>query len=522
MSDDGQIPKSWSLTILGEIGEWCGGGTPSKENHSYWTDGTVPWVSPKDMKSLRISGTEDTISQVATQETNVKPFPPGTVLVVVRSGILARTLPVAVCDVTATMNQDLKGIKPFSGIEPLYVAYYMMGNERNVLHQCCKSGTTVASIEVPRLKLFPIRLPPTNEQRRIVAKIEELLSDLDAGVAALERIRANLRRYRAAVLKAAVEGKLTEEWRAKHPKTEPATKLLERILADRHKKWEEDQLAKFAAADKTPRKGWREKYVEPADPDTSGLPELPEGWCWATVEQICHQITDGEHNQPRYQVTGLPMLTATHIRNGGVSFENAGLIAEADFVRARKRCGPIKGDVLIVCVGATTGRAGIVDEEWNFALVRSVLLLRPRIDGKFLLAWVQSPWSQQWIRRASGASAQAHFYISDAKRMPVPLPTADETLSIINEVAEKLSQIDLAEKTVSQNLKRAARLRQSILKRAFEGKLVLQDPTDEPADKLLDRIRQERAAANGSVAPRPRRGRASKHGAEGGTHGAAS
>ena len=117
-----------------------------------------------------------------------------------------------------------------------------------------------------------------SEQRRIVAKIEELFSDLDAGVAALKRIKANLKRYRAAVLKAAVEGRLTEAWRAKHPNTEPATKLLERILAERRKKWEADQLAKFAAAEKTPPKGWREKYVEPLPPDTSGLPELPQGW----------------------------------------------------------------------------------------------------------------------------------------------------------------------------------------------------------------------------------------------------
>src|SRR4051794_40659954 len=107
MSNNGGIPKSWSFTTLGEIGEWYGGGTPSKENPSYWAAGTVPWVSPKDMKSLRLSDSEDHISELAMQETNVKPFPSGTVLVVVRSGILSRTLPVAVCEVPATMNQDL-------------------------------------------------------------------------------------------------------------------------------------------------------------------------------------------------------------------------------------------------------------------------------------------------------------------------------------------------------------------------------------------------------------------------------
>src|SRR5204863_4103445 len=124
-------------------------------------------------------------------------------------------------------------------------------------------------------------LPPSNEQHRIVAKIEELLSDLDAGVAALERAKTNLKRYRAAVLKAAVEGTLTEAWRVEHPSTETATTLLERILAERRWKWEADQLAKYAAAEKGPPKNWKEKYVEPTPPDTRGLPELPKEWCWA-------------------------------------------------------------------------------------------------------------------------------------------------------------------------------------------------------------------------------------------------
>ena len=127
---------------------------------------------------------------------------------------------------------------------------------------------------------------PLHEQHRIVAKIEELFSDLDAGVAALKRAKANLKRYRAAVLKAAVEGKLTEEWRAKNPPKEPAAKLLERILKERRKKWEEDQLAAYEANGKQPPKNWRDKYQEPAGPDTANLPALPEGWCWAAVEQL--------------------------------------------------------------------------------------------------------------------------------------------------------------------------------------------------------------------------------------------
>ena len=147
-------------------------------------------------------------------------------------------------------------------------------------------GAGLAHITKGRFEASQLLLAPLNEQRRIVAKIEELFSELDAGVAALERAKANLKRYRASVLKAAVDGSLTAEWRAKHPEIEPASKLLERILAERRRKWEADQLAKFKAAGKEPPKNWRAKYAEPSPPDTSNLPELPESWCWATLDAV--------------------------------------------------------------------------------------------------------------------------------------------------------------------------------------------------------------------------------------------
>jgi type I restriction enzyme S subunit len=151
----------------------------------------------------------------------------------------------------------------------------------------------MASISQDQLGGLTLPLAPINEQRRIVGKIEELFSDLDAGVAALERARANLKRYRAAVLKAAVEGRLTTQWRVEHPNVEPATTLLTRILKERRARWEADQLAKYAAKGKQPPKGWREKYEEPTPPDTTDLPELPPTWCWVTVEQLTENF-DGQ------------------------------------------------------------------------------------------------------------------------------------------------------------------------------------------------------------------------------------
>ena len=137
------------------------------------------------------------------------------------------------------------------------------------------AGQNTVSQGVLEKLLVPV--PPLNEQRRIVAKIEELFSDLDAGIVALERVRANLKRYRAAVLKAAVEGKLTEDWRAQHPDTEPASVLLERILTERRRQWEKDQLAKFAQAGKQPPKGWQ-RSTRACQPISTDLPTFPRTW----------------------------------------------------------------------------------------------------------------------------------------------------------------------------------------------------------------------------------------------------
>ncbi len=132
-----------------------------------------------------------------------------------------------------------------------------------------------------------LSLNGTNPNRQ---KLEELLSDLDAGVAELKAAQKKLTQYRQSLLKAAVEGALTAEWRAERAKRgeplETGAQLLERILTERRRRWEEKQLAKFKEQGKTPPKDWRDKYPEPVKPNTADLPELPEGWVWASVDQL--------------------------------------------------------------------------------------------------------------------------------------------------------------------------------------------------------------------------------------------
>ena len=203
---------------------------------------------------------------------------------------------------------------------------------------------------------MPVVVPPRRTQARIVAKIDELFSDLDAGVVALERVRANLKRYRVAVLKAAVEGKLTEDWRAQHPDTEPASVLLERILTERRRQWEKHQLAKFAQAGKQPPKGWQTTYQKPGEVDVSDLPDLPRSWCWVSVDQVADDVTVGHvgPTKERYVSEGIPFLRSQNVRP--LRYEAEGLqFIPADFHHALAKSCLHGGELLVVRTGVNVG-----------------------------------------------------------------------------------------------------------------------------------------------------------------------
>ena len=363
-------------------------------------------------------------------------------------------------------------------------------------------GAGLAHITKGRFEESRLPIAPLNEQSRIVAKIEELFSDLDAGVAALKRAKANLKRYRASVLKAAVEGKLTEQWRATHPATEPASALLARILQERRLKWEADQLAKFAAAGKEPPKNWRDKYKEPAQPEASQLPIIPIEWAWATVEQISSKVVDGVHKKPTYVNEGVPFVTVRNLTAGpGISFENLKYVTLADHQEFIKRANPEMGDLLITKDG-TLGVTRAVRIDTQFSIFVSVALVKPvqrESSGYLEIAFTSPTIQRQMVGKGSGLQ---HIHLEDLRQDCVPLPSELEQQQIVILVAETLSQIDAAEKQIEHGLLRAARLRQSILKRAFEGKLVPQDPKDEPASALLERLRTSRThdEANGTSA----------------------
>ena len=349
------------------------------------------------------------------------------------------------------------------------------------------------------LRNYPITLPPLAEQHQIVAKVDELMalcdrletaqkereSRRDCLVASSlhhlnngadpEAFREHARFYfnhlprlttrpnhikqlRGTILNLAFRGRLTSRWRETAKIVETAHEFLRSVENARKKAWDNKQAA-----------GSSRKLLSPIEFGRENLPMISDSWVWASADAVCSQITDGEHIQPRYQGEGLPMLTAKHVREGFVTFEDSELISESDFKKCVARCKPEEGDILVVSVGATTGRAAIVSEPRPFALVRSVLLLKPLISPAYFLRWLQSPWCFAWMRQASEASAQPHLYIGDTKRMPVPLPPLAEQRCIVAKVDELMALCDQLETQLTTTQSESRHLLESILHLALSA-----------------------------------------------------
>lgn len=212
----GVIPEDWEAIPLGSLGTWKGGATPSMQNPVFWFNGTVPWVSSGDIKSTLISDAPMKIAEVAVKLSSTTLLPANSIMVVTRSGILRKFLPVAKNIVPIAINQDIKALIPDGKIVSDYLLHVFIGNGNRILATCLKSGTTVESIEYPWLKKYLVPLPPLPEQRAIAA----VLSDVDALIASLDRLIDKKRDMKQAAMQELLTGKrrlpgFSGEWEVK-------------------------------------------------------------------------------------------------------------------------------------------------------------------------------------------------------------------------------------------------------------------------------------------------------------------
>lgn len=387
--------------------------------------------------------------------------------------------------------------------------YYFLASQEKGFVDAGKGGAQ-PNISQGIVKAWPIFLPPRAEQTRIVAKLEELLSDLDAGVAELKAAQKKLAQYRQSLLKAAVEGALTAAWRTQHQPTETGAQLLQRILQERRARWEARQLAKFAEQGKTPPKDWQKKYPEPVQPDTTGLPELPQGWVWANVDQLSPDDLANGRSVPSAE-QGAKVLRLTAVRGGVIDLTAYKCGAWTD--DEARPFAVTQGDLLIVRGNgslALVGRAGLVLEVKDQVAYPDTLIRLRVVQDLVLPSWLAAIWHSERTRthierRARTSAGIYKISQPDIVSVLVPVPPVDEQIEILRLLDSLVQEAASTESNVDHALQQSTAQRQNILRAAFSGQLVPQDPHDEPASALLERIRAERAARDAVKKPRGRK-----------------
>jgi type I restriction enzyme, S subunit len=335
-----------------------------------------------------------------------------------------------------------------------------------------QSGSTRKRISRGNLARIALPVPPREQQNRIVAEIEKQFSRLDEAIGNLKRVKANLKRYKATILKAAVEGKLTEDWRKQHPDVDPASKLLQNILAQRRARW-----------------AGKGKYKEPTGPDIPNLPGLPPKWTWATMPQL-GELNRGKskhrpRNDPRLFGGRYPFIQTGDVRHSG-GFIRSHSQTYNEVGLAQSRLWP--AGTLCITIAANIAETGILTYPACFPdSVVGFTFNNDPVTVQFVGLFFRTEKDE--IARYAPATAQKNINLEILVQIAVPFPPLSEQHQIVAEVERRLSVIEKLDDLVEASLKRSEHVRRSMLERAFEGKLVPAIPTDEPANVLLERLR---------------------------------
>jgi len=364
------------------------------------------------------------------------------------------------------------------------------------------SGTAQPQITKAGLEVVSVPIAPLNEQKRIVAKIEALKVRSKAAREALADVPKQVEQFKQSVLAAAFRGDLTKAWREQNPDVEPAEQLLERIRIERRAKWEADQLAAFKAKGKTPPKNWQSKYKEPAPVEITDLPELPDGWCWASVDTLLAGIDAGksftcDERPPIGDEKGIVKISA--VTWGEFNQSESKTVTNESRLNDKHQ---IQLDDFLMSRANTIELVGapVIVEKLDLNLFLSDKVLRLRFIAKidqWLLHFLRTKLGRKQIESKSTGNQLSMRNIgqNSIREIAVPLATLNEQQQITQRIESLFSYAGSILEQAKVSLKELDRLDQSILAKAFRGELVSQDPNDEPASVLLERIKAERAAA---------------------------
>lgn len=499
------LPRSWARVPISEILELNNNGKPFQQgwspqchphpaNEAHWGVLKTTAIQPGEFRPHENKELPDHLEGRPNVEVK-----PGDVLMTCAG---PRSRCGVACLVTDTRTKLMMSGKMYrfrphpKAMTAKFLMYFLRAHATQLEIDRMKTGISDSGLNLTHDRFAALRVPvaPFDEQRRIVARIEELFSELDKGVEALTNTRQQLAVYRKSVLKSAFEGELTATYRSAHAdRLQHFSEIVEQMRASRESSYQRT-LARWQTLPEESRgqRPRRAVVTELSRDEVDDLPVLPEKWCWSSLSELAEHIVDGTHKTPRYTAEGIAFVSAKDIYGFRIDFANTRFISKGEHQELSKRCHVKRGNVLITKSG-TIGRVAVVDTDAEFSLFESVANV-PVLDvmnPRFVSLAAYFVIDTSFGRKNQKGVAVRHLHLEDIRRLPVPIMARYEQDEIVLAIESLFSQIDNFELSIDSSLAQSAALRQAILKKAFSGQLVAQDANDEPASKLLERIRAE-------------------------------
>lgn len=472
-----ELPQPWIWLRLGELGITQTGTTPSSSNPEYFGD-YIPFIKPADLTGYTMNYSGDGISKRGVEHSRL--ISRHSVLMVCIGSSIGK---VNLTDRDICCNQQINTVTPHLQHLAKFTSFALKASYFQKLVRAKAGMGTLSIISKGKWEMLPIPLPPLGEQQRIVAKVDELMGLCDR----LESVRAERENRRDHLTAASLHHLSSANAEAvrehacfyfRHlPRMTTRPTHIQQLrrtilnLAVRGQLLPQDTRDKVAfisgaISKERPRaRGRQDNRADEPSPN-----ELPCSWKWHRLETVSELITDGEHaTPPRIHEQQIPLVTAKNVRDGSMDYGNTDWVSHDTAVKAWKRCRPSVGDVLLVCVGATTGRLCILREPRDMVLVRSVALIRPTsaIEVDYLALVLRSPFSQRQIWEKVKVTAQPCLYINRIKSLSIPLPPLAEQNRIVANVDELMVICDRLEAQLTTAQTESRRLLEAVLHQAL-------------------------------------------------------
>jgi len=410
------VPESWKWVKVGNVGSWSSGATPSRTNPAYY-GGSIPWLKTGDLNDGFIQEVPEYITDLALEKTSLRLNPIGSVLMAMYGATIGK---LGILEIPVTTNQACCACIPYAGMNNKYLFYYLMSMRQSYIGMA--EGGAQPNISKEKIVNSLIPLPPAEEQRRIVAKIEELLPYVDCYAAAYEKLEQFNAKFpedmKKSILQYAIQGKLVEQ----RPEEGTGKELYQQIQTEKQRLIKKGKIKK-------------EKPLPKITEDE--LPfDIPESWKWCRLSDVI-DVRDGTHDSPKYVPVGIPLVTSKNLVNGVIDYGNVKYITQEDADKINVRSMVDDDDILFAMIGSI-GNPVLVKKDREFCIKNMALFKRfANTDISMRYVYWFLFYAQYKLKKEASGGVQSFISLSRFREYLIPLPPVAEQ----NRIVAKLEEI---------------------------------------------------------------------------------